>query len=265
MPPMKRNHLWSGSSKIVAMLAIALLVLSATPPRPQAPAIKNILLIHGVFADGSGWQDVFKILTAKGYNVTVVQNPCNTLEDDVKAVKTAMDKETGPCILVGHSYGGAVITEAGSDDRVMGLVYVDGFVPDSGETAVAMDPSIPDLTNGAIIPDASGLIWLDKAKFHAAFCADLPAGLAEFMSAAQIPGTLKAFTTVITHAPWKTKPCWGILGTEDKSINPILLRRQYQRANAKVTEIVGASHVSFISHPKEVAAVIDDAAQKSNK
>jgi pimeloyl-ACP methyl ester carboxylesterase len=196
--------------------------------------------------------------------VTVVQNPSSSLEEDVAAVKRAMDRETGSCILVGHSYGGAVITEAGSDDRVVGLVYVDGFVPDSGETAVAMDPSVPDLTNGGIVPDASGLIWFDKAKFHAGFCADLPAGLAAFMSCAQIPGSLKAFTTIITHTPWKTKSCWGILGTEDKSINPILLRRQYQRAKAKITEIRGASHVSFISHPKEVAQVIDAAARGSH-
>ena len=229
------------------------------------PKIANVVLVHGGFVDGSGWEGVYNILKKDGYEVSIVQNPTSSLADDVAFTRRVLDKQTGPVVLVGHSYGGAVITEAGSDDRVMGLVYVDGFVPDSGETAVAMDPSIPDLTNGAIIPDASGLIWLDKAKFHAAFCADLPAGLAEFMSAAQIPGTLKAFTTVITHAPWKTKPCWGILGTEDKSINPILLRRQYQRANAKVTEIAGASHVSFISHPKEVAAVIDEAALKSKR
>lgn len=216
------------------------------------------------FADGSGWEGVFRILTAKGYNVTVVQNPCSSLEEDVAAVRRAMDRETGSCILVGHSYGGAVITEAGADDRVVGLVYVDGFVPDSGETAVAMDPSVPDLTDGGVLaPDALGLVYFDKAKFHAGFCADLPASQAEFMGAAQIPGAVKAFTTRISHAPWKTKPCWGILGTEDKVINPILLRRLYQRSNAKVTEIQGASHVSFISHPKEVAEVIDAASRAS--
>jgi len=193
---MKRNHLLLGPCYKVAILVISMLVLAGGRLCAQAPAVKNILLIHGVFADGSGWQEVFKLLTAKGYNVTVVQNPSSSLEEDVAAVKRAMDRETGSCILVGHSYGGAVITEAGSDDRVVGLVYVDGFVPDSGETAVAMDPSVPDLTNGGIVPDASGLIWFDKAKFHAGFCADLPAGLAAFMSCAQIPGSLKAFTTM---------------------------------------------------------------------
>jgi pimeloyl-ACP methyl ester carboxylesterase len=262
---MKRTHFCRGSGGKVAMLVIAILVLAGGRLCAQASGVKNILLIHGTFADGSGWQSVFKILAAKGYNVTVVQNPCSSLEGDVTAVKRAMDRETGPCILVGHSYGGSVITEAGSDDRVVGLVYVDAFVPDSGETAATQDPSLPDLTNGGVLPpDASGLVYFDKAKFHAGFCADLPASQAEFMAASQIPGAVNAFSAVITHAPWKTKPCWGILGTEDKAINPILLRQLYQRSNAKVTAIKGASHVSFISHPREVAEVIDAAARASN-
>jgi pimeloyl-ACP methyl ester carboxylesterase len=261
---MKRRHLFPDSGGKVTMLLITIVVLAGCRLCAQTKGVKNILLIHGTFADGSGWQGVFRILTAKGYNVTVVQNPCGSMDEDVTAVKRAMDRETGPCILVGHSHGGAVITEAGSDDRVVGLVYVDGFVPDSGETAVAMDPTVPDLTNGGVLPpDASGLIYFDKTKFHAGFCADLPAAQAEFMSASQIPGAVKAFTARISHAPWKTKPCWAILGTEDKAINPILLRRLYQRSNAKVTEIKGASHVSFISHPGEVAEVIDAAARGS--
>jgi pimeloyl-ACP methyl ester carboxylesterase len=246
------------------LLVIILLLLAGGRLGAQTPGVKNILLIHGTFGDGSGWQGVFKILTAKGYHVTVVQNPCSSLEEDVAAVKRAMDRETGPCILVGHSYGGSVITEAGSDARVVGLVYVDGFVPDSGETALIQDPSLPDLTDGGVLaPDASGLVYFDRAKFHAGFCADLPASQAEFMAAAQIPGAIKAFSAPISHAPWKTKPCWAILGTEDKAINPILLRRLYQRSHAKVTEIKGASHVSFISHPTEVAEVIDQAARAS--
>ena len=262
---MKTKNLISDHGGRVAMLVITILFLSAGRLCAQSPGVKNILLIHGTFADGSGWQGVFKKLTAKGYNVTVVQNPCSSMEEDVTAVKRAMDRETGPCILVGHSYGGSVITEAGSDDRVVGLVYVDGFVPDSGEAAAAQDPSLPDLTNGGILPpDASGLVYFDKAKFHAGFCADLPAAQADFMAASQIPGTVKAFSAQITHAPWKTKPCWGILGTEDKAINPILLLRLYHRSKAKITEIKGASHVSFISHPEEVADVIDAAARTLN-
>jgi len=265
MHAMKTTPFFPNSIGKVAMLVIAILVLAGSGLCAQAPGVKNILLIHGTFADGSGWQSVFKILTAKGYNVTVVQNPCSSLEEDVDAVKRAMDREKGPCILVGHSYGGSVITQAGSDDRVVGLVYVDAFVPDSGETAATQDPSLPDLTNGGVLPpDAFGLVYFDKAKFHAGFCADLPAGQAEFMAASQIPGAVKAFSAVITHAPWKTKPSWAILGTEDKAINPILLRRLYLRSNAKVTEIKGASHVAFISHPTEVAEVIDAAARASH-
>jgi pimeloyl-ACP methyl ester carboxylesterase len=259
---MQRTHLFPDFGGKVAMLALAILVLTGSRLCAQTPRVKNILLIHGTFADGSGWQGVFRILTAKGYNVTVVQNPCSSLEDDVAAVKRAMGRETGPCILVGHSYGGSVITEAGSDERVVGLVYVDGFVPDSGEPAVIQDPSLPDLTNGGVLPpDASGLVYFERAKFHAGFCADLSASQAEFMSASQIPGAVRAFTATISHAPWKTKPCWGILGTEDKAINPILLRRLYKRSNAKITEIKGSSHVSFISHPREVAEVVDAAAR----
>ena len=262
---MKRSQLFPDSAARVSTLVIILLALGSAQLWGQAPAVKNILLIHGTFADGSGWEGVFRILNARGYHVTVVQNPCSSLEEDVAAVKRAMDRETGPCILVGHSYGGSVITEAGSDERVVGLVYVDAFVPDSGETAATTDPSLPDLTDGGVLaPDASGLVYFDKTKFHAGFCADLPASQAEFMSVSQIPGAVKAFTAVITHAPWKTKQCWGILGTEDKAINPILLRRLYQRSNAKVTEIKGSSHVSFISHPKEVAVVIEEAASASH-
>ncbi len=262
---MKRNHPFPVSVARVSTLVVIILVFGSAQLWGQAPAIKNILLIHGTFADGSGWEGVFRILNAKGYHVTVVQNPCSSLEEDVAAVKRAMDRETGPCILVGHSYGGSVITQAGSDDRVVGLVYVDAFVPDSGETAATSDPSLPDLTDGGVLaPDAAGLVYFDKTKFHAGFCADLPANQAEFMSVSQIPGAVKAFSAVITHAPWKTKPCWGILGTEDKAINPILLRRLYQRSKAKVTEIKGSSHVSFISHPKEVAAVIEEAASASH-
>ncbi len=246
-------------------LITLLLLFVSGHPFAQSTGVKNVLLIHGTFADGSGWEGVFKILTSKGYHVTIVQNPCSSLEEDVTAVRRAMDRETGPCILVGHSYGGSVITEAGSDARVVGLVYVDGFVPDSGENAAINDPSIPDLTNGAILPpDASGLLYMDRAKFHACFCADLPASHSDFMSAAQIPGSVKAFSAVITHTPWKTKPVWAVLGTEDKAINPVLLRRLYKRANAKVTEINGASHVSFISHPDVVAEVIQEAAIASH-
>lgn len=263
---MKRKLFLSKYSPIVIVLILSTLVTTNNQVLAQASGIKNILLVHGTFADGSGWEGVYKILTAKGYRVTVVQNPCSSLEEDVAAVRRAMDRETGLCILVGHSYGGSIITEAGSDDRVAGLVYVDGFIPDSGEAAAINDPSIPDLTDGAILPpDAAGLVYMDDAKFHACFCADLPLNHSAFMSAAQVPGSVKAFTAVVRHAPWKTKPSWAVLGTEDKAINPILLRKLYKRAHAKVTEIKGASHVSFVSHPDIVAGVIEEAATLTHK
>jgi len=231
----------------------------------QSAGVKNILLVHGAFADGSGWAGVYKMLTAKGYNVTVVQNPLSSLEDDVAAVKRALDRQTGPCILVGHSWGGTVITEAGDDERVVGLVYIDAFQPDAGETTLQLATSTPDLSGGGILPpDASGLIYFDKAKFHSGFCADLPVAEADFMYASQIPVAGKGFVAPVTHAPWKTKPSWATIGTEDKAINPLLLRRLYQRSGAKVVEIMGASHVVFISHPKEVADVIEAAAKGSH-
>jgi len=251
--------------KTVFLFAMLALLVAGQGLKAQSTGVKNILLIHGAFADGSGWQGVYKILSAKGYNVTVVQNPLSSMEEDAASVKRAMDRETGPCILVGHSYGGAIITEAGSDDRVRGLVYVDAFQPDSGENLVKLLTGIPDLADGGILPpDASGLVYFDKAKFHAGFCADLPASEAEFLYASQIPVAASGFVRPMSHAPWKTKPCWGIIGTEDKSINPLLLRRMYQRSNTKTTEIKGASHLAFVSHPKEVAEVIEAAAKGVN-
>jgi len=246
-------------------LAIVLsIALSFAATALNAQGVKNILLIHGAFADGSGWQGVYKILVTKGYNVIVVQNPLSSLEDDVAAVKRGLDRITGPCILVGHSWGGSVITEAGADERVLGLVYVDAFAPDAGESTFQLATSVPDLSGGGILPpDASGFIYFDKAKFHSGFCADVSAAEADFMYASQTPVTGKAFVTPLTNAPWKAKPSWGIIGTEDKAINPILLHKLYDRAKTKVTEIKGGSHVVFISHPKEVAEVIDAAAKAS--
>jgi len=251
--------------KTAFLFAMLALLVAGKGLMAQPNGVKNILLIHGAFADGSGWQGVYKILAAKGYNVIVVQNPLSSMDEDVASVRRAMDRAAGPCILVGHSYGGAIITEAGSDERVRGLVYVAAFQPDSAETLVTLLTGVPDLTNGGILPpDAAGLVYFDKAKFHAGFCADLPAGEAEFLYASQIPVAASGFVRPMSHAPWKTKPSWGIIGAEDKSINPALLRRMYQRGNTRTTEIKGASHLVFVSHPKEVAEVIEAAAMGSN-
>jgi len=251
--------------KSVFLFAMLALIVAGKGLLAQSTGVKNILLVHGAFADGSGWQGVYKILTAKGYNVTVVQNPNSSLEDDVAAVKRALDRQTGPSILVGHSYGGAIITESGADDRVAGLVYVAAFQPDAGEKVLDLISSIPDLSGGGIgAPDKYGLVYFGKDQFHSGFCADLPAAEAAFMYDSQIPVSVKGFVTPLTQAPWKNKPTWGIIATDDHAINPILLHRLYQRSNTKTTE-VKASHVVYVSHPKEVAEVIEAAAKGSVK
>src|SRR5277367_87125 len=160
----------------------------------QNTGVKNILLVHGAFADGSGWEGVYQDLTAHGYNVTIVQNPCTSLEDDVAAVSRALEKQDGPVTLVGHSYGGSVITEAGNSSKVVGLVYVAAFQPDAGESALSQAMTAPDLSNGGVLPpDAGGFIFFDQAKYHAGFCAELSAEQSEFMAISQVPVAAKAF------------------------------------------------------------------------
>src|SRR5258708_3205248 len=252
-------------STVVAVFALLLFAGLGNPDNASAQGntVKNIVIVHGAFADGSGWQGVFKILTAKGYNVTIVQNPLTGLEDDVAAVNRALDKQAGPVILVGHSWGGAVITETGASSKVVGLVYVAALQPDAGQSPIQSMSAPPLPENGILPPDSAGFVYFDKAKFHAGFAADLPADQAAFMYASQIPIAAKAFGTPLTHAAWRTKPSWGIVPTLDKAIDPAFERSIYKRSGTKVTEVPGASHVVFISHPKEVAAVIEAAARGS--
>lgn len=222
---------------------------------------KNIVIVHGAFADASGWEAVFNILKNDGYNVTLVQNPLTSLEDDVAATERALEKQDGPVVLVGHSWGGSVITQAGVSDKVAVLVYVAAFVPEIGESTLGLATAeAPAPENGILPPDDKGFIYYDKAKFHAGFAADVNSEKADFMYASQGPIAAKAFTTPLTRAAWKTKPSYAIVATEDKSINPSLERMMYKRAGAVVTELSG-SHVLFISKAKEVAAVIDAAAK----
>jgi pimeloyl-ACP methyl ester carboxylesterase len=225
-----------------------------------AQKANNIVLVHGAFADGSGWEGVYQILSKKGFNVTVVQIPLTSLEDDVAATNLALDKQDGPVILVGHSYAGTVITQAGVSPKVLRLVYIEGFEPEVGENTAQLASSEPaDKDNGLLPPDDKGNIYYSKEKYHAGFCADLPVEKADFMYASQGTIPVKCFTTPVTQAAWKTKPTYAIVSTDDKSINPIILRRMYKRAGSIVTEIK-ASHVVFISQPKKVADVIEAAA-----
>ena len=243
------------------LLLFALLYVNVAVAQTTTAPVKNIVLVHGAFVDGSGWEAVYHILVKKGYNVMVVQNPLTSLEDDVAATNRILDELDGPTVLVGHSWGGVVITEAGNSDKVVSLVYVAAFAPDAGESIVSLSSTVPSAPeNGFLPPDAAGFSYFDKDKFHAGFCADVSKEKAAFMFASQGPFGVKAITSVVKQPSWKTKPSWGIVATADKSINPELERTMYKRANATVTELNG-SHVIFMSKPKEVAAVIEAAAK----
>lgn len=247
---------------IFATLTILFSIL-ASATITKAQAVKNVVLVHGAFADGSGWKPLYNILTKKGYNVTIVQNPLSSLEDDVAATHLALDKQDGPAILVGHSWGGTVITEAGNHPKVAALVYVAAFQPDNGETTVQwLQTAPPAPENGVLPPDDKGIVYYDKAKYHAGFCADIPKADADFMYASQGAFYAKGFITPITKAAWKDKPSYGVVATDDKSIAPEIQRNMYKRSNTKVTEVKG-SHVVFISQPAAVAKVVIEAATNS--
>ncbi|GGR38792.1 alpha/beta fold hydrolase [Deinococcus ruber] len=247
----------------IALTLSTLLALAAGPSLAgPVGAVKNIVLVHGAYADGSGWAAVYRLLTSDGYRVTGVQNPLTSLDDDVATVSRVLARQDGPVLLVGHSYGGAVITQAGVDPKVVGLVYVAAFEPAVGESALKWaisEPPAPE--NGILPPDAAGFSYYDPAKFHAGFAADSSAELADFMAASQIPVSIKALGAPLTAAAWTTKPSWGIVATEDKSINPSIERAMYTRAKTTISEIPG-SHTIYISQPKAVATVIEQAAEQ---
>lgn len=226
--------------------------------------VKNIVLVHGAFADGSGWEGVYKTLVKHGYNVSVVGNPNTGLADDAEATRRVLERQNGPTILVGHSYGGAIITEAGLEKNVAGLVFVAAFVPDTGESLMQLAQSGPPSPNSGILPPQSGFLWYDKAKFYSGFCADLSAEKAAFMFDSQVPVSVSAFQATITKAAWKTKPSWYVVASQDQTIPPDGQRFMAKRANAKVTEVKG-SHVVFISQPAAVATVIEEAANGALK
>ncbi len=236
--------------------SIAALPLSSMSAPPAA--VKNVVLVHGSFADGSGWRGVADILINDGYHVSVVQPPETSLNEDVAAVKRVLAVQDGPAILVGHSYGGVIITQAGDDPKVAGLVYVAAIAPDDGEAAGQLLQKIPAAST-AVTPTADGFLYLDPRRFHDDFAADLPVSETRFMALSQVVTNGAAFGQKITGPAWKTKPSWGIVATEDRAINPDLERFMYQRAGSHVTEIK-ASHAVYISRPKEVAAVIESAA-----
>jgi len=224
--------------------------------------IKNIVIVHGAFADASGWEAAYSLLKSKGYNVTLVQNPTSSLADDVKATNIALDRQDGPAILVGHSWGGTVITQAGNHQNVVGLVYVAAFVPDVNESTLDLVQSAPILdVNGILPPDDKGLVYLDKDKFNQTFATGQSAAKSDFMYDSQIPLTVTAFIDKVTIAAWKNKPSYAILATDDGTINPDLERKMYNRAGCEITEMKGG-HTLFMTHPEKVADVIIAAATR---
>ena len=223
--------------------------------------VKNVVLVHGAFVDGSGWQGVYKDLKKDGYTVAVVQNPTVSLEDDVAVTKRTIAAQDGPVILVGHSYGGAVITEAGNDPKVAALVYVAAFAPDKGESVSTLiaNPA-PGAPVPPILPPQDGYLFLDRAKFAASFAADVSADAAQFMADSQVPWGVQALAGAISTPAWKAKPSWYLLTTEDKMIPPDAQRAMSKRAGSTVVE-VKASHSVYVSQPQAVASLIEKAAK----
>jgi pimeloyl-ACP methyl ester carboxylesterase len=220
--------------------------------------IKNVVLVHGAFADGSGWEPIAKILMDGGYKVSVVQHPETSYADDQKYTKAAIDAMDGPVVLVGHSYGGSVITEAGNHPKVAALVYIAAFALDEGESCASIEQGLPQASK-AFKADSHGNWWIDEVHFAADFAADIPPEKAAFMAISQVPISTDAFTHKVTSPAWKTKPTWYMVATEDRSINPEQERMMAKRAKAKTVE-VKASHVAYMSHPKESAKLIEEAA-----
>ena len=222
---------------------------------------KNVVLVHGGFVDGAGWESVYKTLKKNGYNVSIVQNPTISLKDDVAATKRVLAAQDGPAILVGHSYGGAVITEAGNDPKVAALVYISAFAPDKGESVASL---IKDPPPGAPVPPIvgpqDGYLSLDKEKFSASFAADVDKEKAAFMADSQVPWGVEALSGTISEPAWKKKPSWYLVATEDKMIPPAAQRLMSKRAGATVTEVKG-SHAIYVSQPDAVVELIEKAAK----
>jgi pimeloyl-ACP methyl ester carboxylesterase len=252
---------WAGVVTLVATLIGAILLLdgtvrvaSAAPPT----GIKNVVLVHGAFADGSGWEAVARILEKDGYTVSIAQPPETSYAEDVKYTKAAVDAMDGPVVIVGHSYGGSIITEAGNDPKVSALVYIAAFALDEGESCASIEQALPQASK-AFKPDSNGNWWIEKDQFAADFAADVPPSVSHFMAQSQVPISTDSFTHKVTSPAWKTKPTWYMVATADRSINPDQERMMAKRANAKTIE-VNASHVAYMSHPKDTAKLIEEAA-----
>ena len=244
------------------LLAAAMAV--AASPAAQAQSVdapvRNVVLVHGAFADGSGWRGVYDALTGRGYRVTIVQNPLTSLADDVAATRRALDRQDGPALLVGHSWGGTVITEAGVHDKVAGLVYVSALAPDQGETTAQQYAGFAATPEFVIDVHPDGIGYLNGEKFKAGFAADASDADAAFLRDSQVPITMAEFEVPVKHAAWRSKPSWAVIATQDKAFDQAMLVHMAERIGADIT-YVEASHALYFTRPKAVADVIDAAAR----
>jgi pimeloyl-ACP methyl ester carboxylesterase len=246
----------------IAIIGVVVLASCSAEGQNSRERINNIVLVHGAWADGSGWKGVYEILIKAGYKVSIVQEPETSFQDDVAATKRALDQQDGNCILVAHSYGGSVITEAGNHPSVAGLVYIAAHMPDAGESEGGNGKKFPSelSKSGAIKTTPDGFTYLDPARFHELFAADVPAEQAAFMARSQVLNRAENFQAIISKPAWRDKPSWMLVSGNDKTINPELERWYAARAKSTTVEVANASHAVYVSRPKEVAALIEKAA-----
>lgn len=261
---MIKNMLLAASASL-AMGTAPTVALAGSPVKAANAGVKSVVLVHGAWVDGSGWLDVYNILRKDGYDVAVVQNPLTSLADDVAATRRAIAAAEGKVILVGHSYGGVVVSEAGTDPKVAGVVYIAAFAPDAGESvATLIAASVPGAPAPPTLPPSDGYLVLDRAKFVEAFAADVRPDLASFMAAAQLPWGIDALSGTVTEPAWRVKPTWYLVASDDRMIPPAAQRSMAARAGATVEETTG-SHAIYVSKPAVVAAMIEKAARDAPK
>jgi len=250
--------------KVRQILAAAAFAGMAASANAQAPTVKNVVLVHGAFADGSGWRGVYDQLTRRGYRVTIVQNPLTSLADDVAATRRALDRQDGRTVLVGHSWGGVVITEVGVHPNVAALVYVSALSPDAGETTAQQYAGFAPTPEFVIETHESGFGYLSPAKFKAGFAHDVSDAEAAFLRDSQVPINMSAFQSKLTNAAWRTRPSWAVIATEDKAFDQAMLLHMAKRIGARITTVPG-SHAVFITQARVVADTIEQAAQEASK